>query len=372
MTTTPNMLLVLPTLGGSSGTWDDLSQAIHERIDLHDHATGKGVKVKPAGLDINADLTFAGLWAPTNLKAVQFTAQEAYTVARSLFVLSIDNELYWRNQAGVNVKVTNGTGLNMSLVGGIVGDYSSTTAAVYYEDAGKRYKMLQNGPAPDFWASVDCGDLKLYQKASGISNKVTLQSPGALAASYALSFPAALPVGEQLAMQCTSGGLLVFSNTFTKQIAAGAGVLCSADQDVTISGTGQFRHGHRELSLPPFLGHFSDASWSVASGHYIVSTGSAIYNLGLPLHEGDRIDSVYIKYYGDGVADLTAVLYRSDSLMGLVSVANATIINPPAAWATATLSINVTVLGQEGFVLTILANTANLRIGTITVYYSHP
>ena len=237
MTTTPNMLLVLPALGGSTGVWDDLTQTIHEQIDLHDHATGKGVKVTPSGLNINTDLSLIGTSSLINTKAVQFTAAASYTVARSLFVLSSDNELYWRTNGGTNVKITSGNTLNLSLVGGIYGDYSSTSAKIYYEDAGKRYKMLQSGPAPDFWASVDCGDLKLYEKASAISNAVTLKSPATLAASYSLTMPAAVPAATALVQSSTTGVLSfnvtanrapMFATTFEANGVVSLGTLVGA------------------------------------------------------------------------------------------------------------------------------------------------
>ena len=282
MTTTANMLLVLPTLGGSSGTWDDLSQAIHERIDVHDHATGKGVKIKPAGIDINADLTFAGLWAPTNLKAVQFTAQAAYTVARSLFVLSADNELYWRTNAGVNVKVTSGSSLNLSLVGGIYGDYSTTAAKVYYEDAGKRYKMLQSGPAPDFWASVDCGDLKLYEKASGIANAVTLKSPAALTAGYSLTMGPALPASVAT-VQVSAAGVLTYALVAKHgdkelTISAVSGGSAAGSIGLTANGQARANAGAARWAVP-IVGIPVGARIRSISHHYTRAGGTLTFRL---------------------------------------------------------------------------------------------
>lgn len=206
---TTYMGLTLPTLGGSSGTWDDLLNALVTLIDAHDHTTGAGKRVPSGGVDFDDDVTITGSWL--GVVALGFRQSDSGTISpysRCLY-MGTDNELYWRTAGGVNVKVTNGAALNIALVGGIEGDYSTTTASLYYEDLGKRYKFLQNGPAPDHWASVDAGDVKLYEKASGITNAVTLKSPAALAGAYSLTFPAALPGSTQI-VQCSSAGALTF------------------------------------------------------------------------------------------------------------------------------------------------------------------
>ena len=200
------MNLTLPTEDGSEGTWDtELNDAL-ERIDAHDHTSGNGVQIPSAGINIDADLSFGG-YALTGLKAVAFSAVASADVSaltRALFVDSSDNELYWRTAGGANVKVTSGTALNISLDGGIEGDYTTTDAVVNYNDAAKLYKLLQD-ESPDFWAAAGVGDLRLYEKASGIANYVNLQSPASLAAVYDFIFPTALPASTSLLTLDASG-----------------------------------------------------------------------------------------------------------------------------------------------------------------------
>src|SRR5688572_8716259 len=127
---TANMLLVKPTEGGDSGLWDFYINAMADLIDAHDHSTGKGVKVKTNGLDINADLTFTSSGTPyavKDAKAVDFSPVAASTMAAyagAFFVNSDDsNNLYFRTVAGSNVKVTNGAALNVgAFTGGFGGD----------------------------------------------------------------------------------------------------------------------------------------------------------------------------------------------------------------------------------------------------------
>src|SRR5690242_1252795 len=103
-TTSANMGLTIPTLNGDPGVWDTYLSASLALIDTHDHQPGAGVKVPTGGLNINADLTFAG-YAATNLKAAAFTAQSAYTTNKSLWVNSANDDLYYR-RAGTDNRLT--------------------------------------------------------------------------------------------------------------------------------------------------------------------------------------------------------------------------------------------------------------------------
>ena len=89
-----------------------------------------------------------------------------------------------RTNGGTNIKVTSGSTLNLSLVGGIVGDYASVGAEVAYDDANDRYTFKQQlgGGGVKQWARLAAGDVDLYEvlaTASGttISNRVRLKSP---------------------------------------------------------------------------------------------------------------------------------------------------------------------------------------------------
>src|SRR5687767_7384758 len=116
MPTLPNMGLITPTLGGDSGTWDDKINACLALVDEHDHTPGKGVLVPIAGIDVDDDLAMGGL-SLTGVGSVDFTAIAAPSSgSKRLFVNTADNELYWRTNAGTNVKLTSGTSINTTLV----------------------------------------------------------------------------------------------------------------------------------------------------------------------------------------------------------------------------------------------------------------
>lgn len=225
----PNTGVILPALQGDSGIWGDELNTALTLLDLCDHTPGKGVKVPTAGLNINADLTFAGFSA-TNVKSTDFAAVTALsTGARRLFVSASDNELYWRSNAGTNVKLTNGATINMSLVGGIVGDYAAVGAEVAFDDANDRYTFKQQG-SPKVWARMASGDVRLYETGTSETVYTALKCDPALVASYDIQLPLALPASTKL-LQLSAAGLVTAT-----------GVLAS-NEDITFSGTGQIRHG---------------------------------------------------------------------------------------------------------------------------------
>ena len=215
--TLPNISIILPSLGGDKGIWDDEINAALTLIDAHDHTTGKGVKITPAAMNINADLAF-GDYFISALGKVSFTAIAApSTGSKSLFVSSADNELYWRTNAGTNVKLTSGTTLNTSLVGGIVGDYASVGAEVAYDDANDRYTFKQQSTKP--WARIACGPVRIFEFNTTETVYVELIAPSGLASSYTITLPLAAP-GSGTFLQMSSTGVISASNTVTGDVTA--------------------------------------------------------------------------------------------------------------------------------------------------------
>lgn len=125
---TANMSLEKPEPNVTLGP--DWAQKLNDALDLidaHDHSSGKGVKITPAGLNINADL-------PLNenditlLRTAAFVAQ-AGTLStvdkRALY--AVGGDLYWNNGSGGAVQVTNGS----AVVSSISGAFATKTPGGY-------------------------------------------------------------------------------------------------------------------------------------------------------------------------------------------------------------------------------------------------
>jgi hypothetical protein len=214
------MNLVLPVEGGSSGTWATILDTMFALVDAHDHTTGKGVKVVSAALNLNADVAW-NTHAATGLLGAGFTETTAAAVAGYADLLwsqSSDHNLYFRNSSGVNVQITAGNTLNISIVGGIGGDYASVAALLDFTDATHTYGLKQQvGSAVRQYAKAAHADLQLFEfkanPAAGVpANAVTLQSPTGLGAGYTIQFPAAVP-GSTVVPQVSAAGVMTFSNT---------------------------------------------------------------------------------------------------------------------------------------------------------------
>jgi len=308
MAPTANMNLVLPIDHGSDDTWDTLLDACFGLIDAHDHSNGKGVRVPVAGLDINADLSFAsgGLYAAaTDVLAIDFQPAlpaDVSSYAGALFVSSVDNNLYYRTTSGTNVKIIDGVSLNVAgFAGGIGGDYTAVGALLSFDDATDSYWLQQQG-SPRPWARIRVGDVDIYETAASITNRVRLQSPAALAASYALTLFSALP-GSTVAVQLSAAGVLSASNTFASAITApdfrfSTAVGLNLPGALWIDGSATHARLNSAIAVP--------IGWTlVASANKLV--------MPLPLREGDVINSYvcYTQKNTNAAATITARLYRT-------------------------------------------------------------
>lgn len=211
------MNLVYPQVGDTQDVWGVVLNALLGAngggIEAHNHSSGQGNPIPSSALAINADVSWASS-AITALKTIEFTEVAPASVTSyvdAIYVSSIDHNLYFLNNSNVPVQITEGNTLNISLVGGIGGDYSTVNALLSYNDASKNYFLQQEG-SPRPWAGLETGDILLFQKAASISNAVTLKSPGSLAASYTVTWPAAVPSAQAI-VQMSAGGTLTPSNT---------------------------------------------------------------------------------------------------------------------------------------------------------------
>ncbi|MFN6271043.1 MAG: hypothetical protein ACK40T_11685 [Akkermansiaceae bacterium] len=123
-TTTPNMGLVKPdVLSTPAPTWASLLNSVFDAIDSHDHSSGEGVKITPSGMNISSDLSI-GSNNLTSIRTTRFNNLSSWSPTASdlacFYVLN--NEIYFRDGVGNNVKITNNGSLNISISSLIVTD----------------------------------------------------------------------------------------------------------------------------------------------------------------------------------------------------------------------------------------------------------
>ena len=120
--TSPNMNLTVPIAASTAtGTGDtgpgyaiNISNDLLTTIDQHDHSTGKGVQITPAGLNINSDLTI-NQNNLNQLRSARFVSQASGLVGvgdvASVYVQAGD--LWYVNSNGTNVQLTTGSQVNV-------------------------------------------------------------------------------------------------------------------------------------------------------------------------------------------------------------------------------------------------------------------
>lgn len=211
---TPSMGLQKPEVTVTPGPqWATDLNASLDLLDTHDHSNGKGVKITPAGININTNIPFNTNFA-TNAGGYQFAMVAAPTIDDVLYVDTTGN-LRYKNAMG-DFRILNPMG---EIAGGFTGDYTSTDAEANYNNGLKTYRFWQDA---GITANVDVGAVNIYENILS-ANAVTLQSPTALASAYSLTLPTAL---------AGFNNLPIISNT--------AGVLSYNDQSVTTTSQPTF------------------------------------------------------------------------------------------------------------------------------------
>jgi hypothetical protein len=305
MPTLPNMGLVTPTQGGDSGAWDDKINAAFALVDAHDHTSGKGVRIPVAGLDIDEDLVMGGLGL-TGVGRVDFTPIAALaTGANVLFTSTTDGELYWRTTGGANVQLTDGAGLNITLVGGIVGDYSTVGAEVAYSDADQLYSFKDES-SPGKWARITCGPVRIFQFDTTETVYVEQIVAAALDVSYTVTWPAALP-GAAALVQINAAGELSFSNSTT--------------QSITAAG---YRYTVAVPTIIPASAWAATGTHTLDTGGYWVwgATASDSIMIPVPVVVGETITgfTIYMSKNSDATNTVTASLIKRSSADGSATV----------------------------------------------------
>lgn len=289
-TYTPNMSLICPTVGVTTGPqWGTDIVSTFNLIDTHDHSPGKGVQITPAGMNISSDLT-CNQNNITNLRSTRMYPQA------STFSTSADNgavyesgvDLYFRDGNGNNVRLTQ-AGSPAGGAGSITG--LSGAASASYSGGTFVWQSAANTSA-----NLDAQSIILRNNTAS-SNGVTISAPGSLAGNYTLTLPAALPGSQKFATIDSAGNIA--SNW---AVDASSLIVSSNSVKVGPGGIIQSMMGARPEATPAPtgtaapLGNFavspSSGSFTTTSTSAVAVTGvnATIITSGRPVHVGLEYD----------------------------------------------------------------------------------
>lgn len=211
-TLSPNMNLILPTVGQEPGpTWaSDLNTSL-SILDTHDHSSGNGLTITPAGITISSDLSFIANNA-TNLRSSRYSSQVSAlalpTDLNAFYVLNGD--AYFVDGLGNNIRFTQG-GSIAGATGSITGLMSP--ASVTYVSGTPAFVFQSDASTS---ANLDGGSLTIRENVAS-ANGITINSPTSLAANYSLTLPLA-PPGSTSLVQMSSSGVISASNTVSNTL----------------------------------------------------------------------------------------------------------------------------------------------------------
>lgn len=236
MTTTPNMGLTIPeTLVTTGPEYANQINTAFDEVDAHDHTPGKGVRITPSALNINASLPMNNQ-SLINTKSVVLALQTSVTSNRTIY--SRGNDLYFRDALGNEVRITASGALDVSGVGGFTGLVAPASAS--YVAASKIFAFYSD--AGEF-SKLGTGDLSIYPRTGLSPQAVTLVADAATAA-YNLLLPAIGPSANTfMRLTPSSAGdyveLLGTNNQVTVTHNA-ADVTLSLPQDIHVGATPTF------------------------------------------------------------------------------------------------------------------------------------
>jgi hypothetical protein len=368
---TPHMGLTLPVDHNTNDLWGNVLNQAMGLVDAHRHLPGEGRQVPSDGINIDKALPFNGFRA-TTLGGLSFSSAANPAVNKSLWVAdgtggTTANELYWRNNTGFQVQLTSGTTLNLAFVGGIVDDYASVGALLGYDDGLKRYTFKQ-GTADLFgFARLHSGPVRISPfAATGGGSYVEHAVNGAIVTPYTVTWPVAVPATTAIA-QVDNTGAVSFSNTIVNDVTM------TANKSITLSGTGDVKHGARTMQLSTVGAVLMSGVAARNNDGSVTSTASATLGWELPFRTGDRITSLTINGFGDGVIDPLITLRRTTAGT-TTDYAAASLTNAPASSVDTTITPGApSELGaDDNLWLQLVCNAGSFTVSRIRVVYDRP
>lgn len=318
--TTPLMNLVQPTINVDSGlTWEQAANANTSVIDQHNHTSGSGTQIPPAGIIINTALPFNGNPA-TSMQAVVFQPQASLSTLTATYV--IGGDLYYNDDASNVIRITSGGTVNATSSG-----ISSGTASASFVA-----NVLVVNSAPNTPANIQGGSLLLGNNVSG-SNFLTLAPPAAMAANFSLTLPS-VPGSQSFVTIDTSGN-------FGTPYSINQGLLRT-----NLAPVGQ--------QVSPSCGDFFTTN---TTGTLVTNLSVTITTTGRPIMvfcEGDGVDNLATPFGNSFYATVHfgyAYLSRNAVIVMRAPIIAGTIMPPSSLWLLDTQSAGTYTYTVSGYVV---------------------
>ncbi len=223
-TLTPNMSLVVPTIGTEAGPTyaQDINSSL-SIVDGHNHTPGSGVQITPAAMNINAALTFVNN-PITNLQAVNFTTQSVYNLPSSLYTkLGTEAtpiaDLFFRDGSGTEVQITSNSQVN------------ATAASIPGESYGGGTFSWRQGTGSTVPANFDIGSVVIRPNTAATTYGVTLAPQSGIASAYTLVLPAlpASPLTNVMTLDYTGNmSTVTYDAVGTNMTSVGANAIAAS------------------------------------------------------------------------------------------------------------------------------------------------
>lgn len=249
-TISPNMNLIIPAVGVTAGPLyaSDLNASL-SLIDTHNHTSGNGVQITPAGINVNVAFPMNNNNI-TTVKSLRLQTQSsplsASTDIGCLYESGVD--LYYNDGSGNQIRLTQsgsivGTSGSISnLVSPATASYSSGTSTFVWQSAALTA------------ANMDAASY-ILRNSTASSNGLTLNPPLAMATNFSLTLPTT-PAAQNIMTLDATGNMAaswnvdgstidVNSNNLrvkpggltTTQLSSAAGILGSQLAAATVTQT---------------------------------------------------------------------------------------------------------------------------------------
>lgn len=299
-TVSPNMGLTIPTVSQTPGPeWASNINSSLSLVDSHDHSSGRGVPVTPAGMSISSALTFQGNAATdvSRLGLSQLGATLGVTTLRSVYSVGSSGDLYYNNGTGTPVQITNGASL-AGAAGTISGLPFGTASASFASDTFTWQQSTGIG------AIMDSGPLKV-RRAAASANYIQIQPPAAMAANWNLTLPPSPPASQ---------AVMTVSNTGTATHATVDGTLTLTPSllKVGVIQTANINDGAVTAAKLAALGQAFSAS-SGSSVQPAVASFTAITNLSLPVYSVNSTRPILLSFQNDENGSFPSYFYVNGS-----------------------------------------------------------